>query len=719
MANIESNTLLEKLTQINSIKNRLRQSIVNIGGGDYITEQSPFAAFPRALNRTFSDIKNTSRLLEYIVNGGDLNDIAEKEKLTYIDVLPYINDIQTSKQTLVDNLRVKGVLSSVDETLESLVNKVLRIEGGSGTTEEIIYSTTISYHEYTIQYDVVALSNTKELKFGITNKSGVDIPGIILKDVVSSTGNSNIFSMPYVIHDGEYQFLVNGYDDEYFETMSNRYKDNEIIAQFDTIDYCDTYSSELFLNKIGYNDDIRQLVTIYSSSYLGANTSITRTQASGITSEYYHLDNGLVQLSIDLDNENFSVYSYYISGDDLSLSGYSWSANYGIYNTSQVMFLATATEFNDGQITYERVLELYDIYNGSSSNKHLLWHITNNTDKPVAIGINFKYKDYNEYENNIANFDIHSVIQPNDTLNIEQNSRRVNSSYILSLMNTSYIGCYGLENNFTIDGDDYSSNIDISNILNEHGKQYIRPMFSIECDIDAEDARDTSVQLKNLQTEEVFILPWNGAGGGVGGNNRYNRIDIDKAYNFTFNEGSLWNWMPLNNCTKNNSLTPIIAGTYEVVLNTPCFPVLNGTTFNKYILYNNQNDFFRMFFKSDEKYLTIHNTGELSIENLQTGLQDNTLLKIDFKADGNDIVATNTILESTPLKDVTVFIGDYAGDGDLSRFNTVIYEEMFSYNQSIQGEITDIRIDNSDRKIQFNKKYTAIVEYKKVTQTDV
>lgn len=717
MANIESNTLLEKLTQINSIKNRLRQSIVNIGGGDYITEQSPFAAFPRALNRTFSDIKNTSRLLEYIVNGGDLNDIAEKEKLTYIDVLPYINDIQASKQTLVDNLRVKGVLSSVDETLESLVNKVLRIEGGSGTTEEIIYSTTLSYHEYTIQYDVVALYNTKELKYKITNKSGVDIPGIIIKDFVSDTGDSNLISVPHVIYDGEYHFLTYGYDDEYFETRVNRYKDNEIITQFDTIDYCDTYSSELFINKIGYSDDVRQQVTVYSSNYLGAHTSVTRNQASGITSEYYHLDNGLVQLSIDLDTEDFNVYRYYNSGDDLSLSGYSWSVRYGVYKTSQTMFLATATEFNAEELTYERVLELYDIYNGSSSNKHLLWHITNNTDKPVAIGINFKYKDYNEYENNIANFDIHNVIQPNDTLDIEQNSRRVNSSYILSLMNASYIGCYGLENNFTIDGDDYSSNIDISNILNEHGKQYIRPMFSIECDIDAEDARDTSVQLKNLQTEEVFILPWNGTGGG--GNNRYTRIDIDKAYNFIFNEGSLWNWMPLNNCTKNNSLTPIIAGTYEVILNTPCFPVLNGTTFNKYIIYNNQNDFFRMFFKSDEKYLTIHNTGELSIENLQTGLQDNTLLKIDFKADGNDIVATNTILESTPLKDVTVFIGDYAGNGDLARFNTVIYEEMFSYNQSIQGETTDIRIDNSDRKIQFNKKYTAIVEYKRVTQTDV
>ena len=715
MANIESNTLLEKLTQINSIKNRLRQSIVNIGGGDYITEQSPFAAFPRALNRTFSDIKNTNRLLEYIVNGGDLNDIAEKEKLTYIDVLPYINDIQASKQTLVDNLRVKGVLSSVDETLESLVNKVLRIEGCSGTTEETIYSTTLSYHEYTIQYDVIALYATKELKFEVTNKSGVDIPGIIIKDIVSNTGNSNLIAVPHNIYDGEYHYLTYGYDDEYFEIRVNRYKDNEIVAQFDTIDYCDTYSSELFLNKIGYNDDIRQQVTIYSSSYLGANTSITRTQASGITSDNYHLDNGLVQLSIDLDNELFNVYSYYSSGNDLSLSGYSWSTNYGIYNTNQVMFLATATDFNDGQITYERALELYDKYNGSSSKKHMLWHITNNTDKPVAFGINYKYKDYNEYENNTYNFDIDNVLQPNHATDVEINHIKTNNSYILSLMSTNFIGCYGLECNFTVDGDDYSSNIDISSILNEHGKQYIRPMFSIECEagIDAEEAKDTAVQLKNLQTEEVFTLPWDGVGGGVDSSNKYTRIDIDKAYNFTFNEGSLWNWMPLNNCTKNNKQTPIIAGTYEVILNTPCFPVLNGTTFNKYIIYNNQkpSEFFRMFFNSNEKYLTIQNTGEIHIENLQTGLQNSTLLKIEFKANGNEVISTNTILESTPLKDVIVFIGEYAGD---NRFDTVIYEEMFNYSQSSQGETTTITIDNSDGKIQFNKEYIAIIEYKKV-----
>ena len=171
--------------------------------------------------------------------------------------------------------------------------------------------------------------------------------------------------------------------------------------------------------------------------------------------------------------------------------------------------------------------------------------------------------------------------------------------------------------------------------------------------------------------------------------------------------------MPLNNCTKNNSLTPIIAGTYEVVLNTPCFPVLNGTTFNKYILYNNQkqSEFFRMFFNSDEKYLTIQNTGEIHIENLQTGLQNSTLLKIEFRANGNEVIATNTILESTPLKDVTVFIGEYTGD---NRFDTVIYEEMFNYSQSSQGETTTITIDNSDGKIQFNKEYIAIIEYKKV-----
>lgn len=128
MANIESNTLLEKLTEINTIKNRLRKVIKDIGGGDYINEDTPFASFPVALLRTFSDIKNVTRLLELIDLGGNIESIAEKEDLKYTDVLPYITEIQESKTQLVDNLRAQGVLADVDESLASLVNKVLEIK---------------------------------------------------------------------------------------------------------------------------------------------------------------------------------------------------------------------------------------------------------------------------------------------------------------------------------------------------------------------------------------------------------------------------------------------------------------------------------------------------------------------------------------------------------------------------------------------------------------
>ena len=128
MANIESNTLLEKLTEINTIKNRLRKVIKDIGGGDYINEDTPFASFPVALLRTFSDIKNVTRLLELIDLGGDFETIAEKENLKYTDVLPYITEIQESKAQLVDNLRTQGVLADINESLASLVNKVLEIK---------------------------------------------------------------------------------------------------------------------------------------------------------------------------------------------------------------------------------------------------------------------------------------------------------------------------------------------------------------------------------------------------------------------------------------------------------------------------------------------------------------------------------------------------------------------------------------------------------------
>ena len=66
-------------------------------------------------------------LLENIVTGEDTNTLINKDVVKYLDLLNYVVSIQESKQSLVDNLRAKGILASSDESLESLVNKILRI----------------------------------------------------------------------------------------------------------------------------------------------------------------------------------------------------------------------------------------------------------------------------------------------------------------------------------------------------------------------------------------------------------------------------------------------------------------------------------------------------------------------------------------------------------------------------------------------------------------
>ena len=188
MANIESNTLLEKLTQINNIKNRLRQTIINIGGGDYISEKSPFAAFPRAISRVHSDINNVSKLLEYIDLGGNLEEIADKENAMYKDTIPYIDDILVAKQSLVDNLRIKGVYAEVTEPFDSLVEKVLRIVSNapSPTPEgEFAFTFNVSNGDCKGEYTISSLGRNFDNNFSIidmlykNNKIGKNMYGFV------------------------------------------------------------------------------------------------------------------------------------------------------------------------------------------------------------------------------------------------------------------------------------------------------------------------------------------------------------------------------------------------------------------------------------------------------------------------------------------------------------------------------------------------------------
>lgn len=125
MANIESDTLLEKLTQINTIKNQIRQAIIDSGGANYINEQTLFSDFPNSIRSTYSNIKACCTLLEYILFGNvDIESKIEEDKLTYDDLIEYFNSLANQKETLVANLRLKGITCSTDESLESLINKI-------------------------------------------------------------------------------------------------------------------------------------------------------------------------------------------------------------------------------------------------------------------------------------------------------------------------------------------------------------------------------------------------------------------------------------------------------------------------------------------------------------------------------------------------------------------------------------------------------------------
>ena len=128
MANIESNTLLEKLTTINHIKSQIRQKLIDIGAEEYIDTSTPFSRYPDVITSIHREIHDVCSLLEYTIYGGEVeSSLLNKETLKYADTLPYLLKLQDCRLTLIDNLRVKGIECSDDEPLDSLINKILRI----------------------------------------------------------------------------------------------------------------------------------------------------------------------------------------------------------------------------------------------------------------------------------------------------------------------------------------------------------------------------------------------------------------------------------------------------------------------------------------------------------------------------------------------------------------------------------------------------------------
>lgn len=366
MANIESNTLLEKLTQINSIKGRLRRAIIDIGGGDYLTDQSPFAAFPRAINRTFSDIKNTSRLLEYVDLGGVLDDITSKEKLMYKDVLPYVNDILESKQKLVDNLRVKGVSASLEESFSDLVDKVLDITGGTPTPEEgTIYSTIMSRDGYTFKYDIISEGTSGGRYYAtykLTNLSDSIVSGVLIKDIFTDGGNTNLTQFIESIGPNEFTSIRYRFDEEQYEWLMNRYS-GEVISQFDVKENMTDTEITAYLSKAGYDTDIRAVATISSSDYLGCSTLENNFMSDTLPSHSsYNLSEGLIAILINTVEESYEFMFMFTENQDIDIDSRFWTSRYGVFDFDNIdYFVVTHSDFGD-DYSYEHVKSLYDNY---------------------------------------------------------------------------------------------------------------------------------------------------------------------------------------------------------------------------------------------------------------------------------------------------------------------------------------------------------------------
>jgi hypothetical protein len=363
MANIESNTLLEKLTQINSIKNRLRQSIIDIGGGDYITEQSPFAAFPKALSSTYSDIKNTARLLEYIINGGDLNDIATKASLTYIDILPYITSIQNSKQTLVDNLRIQGVSATLDETLDSLVDKVLKIETKSDNDNDdnIIYETIVYCNDYVFKLvikdeGVDSYSNQYKLSKNFTNLGNTNIPGVIIKEI-EETGDTESYGLAYdLVPNIESSYTRYFTTEEYFTQYIEKYSKSTIILA-DSLDNCDTRDYLLDGKKIGYEGISKEVKMSYSEK-LGITINSGRFILDEDTEEY-EVPKGFATVYINTASERFNIQDLYYINSTISYFDWNWSCYSEKIGDTVQPFIATYEDLNNTDWSYESIYKLY------------------------------------------------------------------------------------------------------------------------------------------------------------------------------------------------------------------------------------------------------------------------------------------------------------------------------------------------------------------------
>lgn len=132
MTDVTSEKLYEKLDRINNVKRNLKKVMIDIGGYELFQNDPKFETYPEILCTIQDRIEAVNRLLDITVYGKELNNVFTTADITYKKIIPYIEEAQSCRMALIDNLNTKGVIADTDETLRSLVGKVLDIKSGGG-----------------------------------------------------------------------------------------------------------------------------------------------------------------------------------------------------------------------------------------------------------------------------------------------------------------------------------------------------------------------------------------------------------------------------------------------------------------------------------------------------------------------------------------------------------------------------------------------------------
>lgn len=173
----------------------------------------------------------------------------------------YLNKLIIQKNTLADNLTEKGVTASHDETLETLVPKVLDIEGGSSSSNISFSSNGLFMYpeNMTIPSNVTSLSNSERCFKGHTELQTISVEPNSQLNGVTDYAFSNCTNLTKVDFSNVYdntnrgRFILNNYA---FQNCTNL---SEIIFNEDTYIFLNN-GNNAFANCKALTDDVANIV---------------------------------------------------------------------------------------------------------------------------------------------------------------------------------------------------------------------------------------------------------------------------------------------------------------------------------------------------------------------------------------------------------------------------------------------------------------------------